>query len=374
MAAAPTASRLWPATSSSAGTSRVPLQAVSEIAFVTGGVGLLGSNLVRLLSSEGFRVRALVLPRELDKVPLQFHSMPVEIVEGDMLRVDAFASSLAGVDAVFHTAAFFRDYYRGGSHWDRLYRTNVAGTRHLLAAAHRAGVRRFVHASSIAVLDGRSSPLIDETMLRDERKADEYYRSKILADREIMSFLHQHSDMWAAMVLPGWMHGPGDAGPTPAGQSVLDFMRRRLPGILPGAFPVVDARDVAWAMLSALRRGRRGERYLAAGRAMTAGEFLACLECVSGVRVPPRKIPVLLMVLAAAAGESWARLTGKPVMLGMAAMRLLHQRVEHLQFNPEKSRRELGLEFRPVETTLRDEIAWFRANGYLSQPPARKVE
>jgi len=344
---------------------RSHLKTVSQTAFVTGGVGLLGSNLVCLLAGEGFRVRALVLPREMDKVPIQFAAIPVDVIEGDMLNVAGFASALAGIDIVFHTAAFFREYYKGGSHWDLLYQTNVVGTRNLLAAAHSAGIRRFVHASSIAVLDGGSSQLIDETMLREERRADQYYRSKILADREILSFLESHEEMWAAMVLPGWMHGPGDAGPTPAGQSVLEYLRGRLPGILPGAFSVVDARDVAQAMLLAARKGRRGQRYLAAGRAMTTAEYLASLQRVSGVKLPPRRIPRAALYVVASVSECWSRITGKPVTLGMAALRLLDQRVERLRFDPSKSRQELGIEFTPLETTLRDEIAWFRSHGYL---------
>jgi dihydroflavonol-4-reductase len=339
---------------------------MTQTAFVTGGVGLLGSNLVRHLVSQGFSVRALVLPEELNKVPTQFAGIPVEVVTGDLRDVEAFAPSLTGVEILFHTAAFFRAYYQGGSHWQELYRTNVAGTHNLLQAAFRAGIRRFVHTSSIAVLDGRPSARIDETMLRDERHADNYYRSKILADREVLSFLDKHPDMWAAMVLPGWMHGPGDAGPTPAGQSVLDFLRGRLPGILPGAFPVVDARDVAEAMLRVAQKGRRGERYLAAGRSMTAAEYMSHLERVSGVKAPTRRIPLGVMYAAAAAGECWARLTRRPVPLSLAAMRLLDRRMDQLQFDHSKSHRELGLEFRPVETTLRDEVAWYRGHGYLS--------
>ena len=83
---------------------------------------------------------------------------------------------------VFHAAAHFRDSYKGGRHWDELRRINVDGTAALIAAAHAAGVRRFVHTSSIAVLDGPPGTLIDETCDRLPADADDYYRSKILAD------------------------------------------------------------------------------------------------------------------------------------------------------------------------------------------------
>jgi dihydroflavonol-4-reductase len=338
---------------------------MTQTAFVTGGVGLLGSNLVRLLVGKGYSVRALVLPSELDKVPIQFSGIHVDVIPGDMRDVAAFASALASVDIVFHTAAFFRDYLKGGRHWDALYSINVAGTRSVLEAAYRAGIRRFVHASSIAVLDGPASASIDETMLRDPRHAEPYYRSKILAEREILNFLNQNPDMDAAMVLPGWMHGPGDAAPTPAGQSVLDFLRGKIPGVLPGAFSIVDARDVAEAMFLVALKGRRRERYLAAGRPITSADYMACLAQISGVKVPARKIPRSALYAVAGVSECWARLTHKPVQLSLAAVRLLDRRIDQLQFDHSKSKRELGLEFRPLEETLRDEIAWFRAHGYL---------
>ncbi len=338
---------------------------MTQTAFVTGGVGLLGSNLVRLLAGKGYSVRALVLPSEMDKVPIQFAETPVEIIRGDMRDVPAFASALSGVDIVFHTAAYFRDYLKGGRHWEALYSINVAGTRNLLEAAYRAGIRRFVHASSIAVLDDRASSRIDETMLRDERRAEPYYRSKILAEREILSFLGQHPDMSAAMILPGWMHGPGDAAPTPAGQSVLDFLRGKIPGILPGAFSIVDVRDVAEAMTLVALKGRRGERYLAAGRPITSADYMASLAAIAEVKLPTRRIPLSALYAVAAVSESWARLTRRPVQLSLAAVRLLDRRIEQLQFDHSKSTKELGLEFRPLEETLRDEIAWFRAHGYL---------
>jgi dihydroflavonol-4-reductase len=339
---------------------------MTQTAFVTGGVGLLGSNLVRLLVDHGYKVRALVLPAEMDKVPVQFSSLPIDIVPGDMRAVPSFAHALSGVDIVFHTAAYYRDYLKGGRHWDQLYSINVAGTRNILQAAYRSGVRRFVHASSIAVLEGRRSAPINETMLRSERRAEPYYRSKILADREILGFLGQHPDMWAAMVLPGWMHGPGDAAPTPAGQSVLDFLKGKIPGILPGAFSIVDVRDVARAMFLVALKGRCGERYLAAGRAVTSAEYLTLLARIAGLKIPQRKIPRAALYAIAAASEGWARLAHKPVSLSLAAMRLLDQRLDELQFDCTKSKRELGLDFRPIESTLRDEIAWFRAHGYTS--------
>lgn len=337
----------------------------APLAFVTGATGLLGNNLVRELLGEGFRVRALV--RSTDKAEKQFAGLPVEIVTGDMLAVEAFAPALAGVDVIFHTAAYFRDSYTGGRHWPQLYAANVLGTRVLLQRAHAAGVRRFVHASSIAVLRGKRGQIVDETMLRNERDADDYYRSKILSDREVQAFLDEHPDFWAAMVLPGWMHGPGDMGPTSAGQIILDAAHGKIPGVPPGSVCLVDARDVAQAMIQAHGQGRRGERYLAAGRHFTMAELLPLIGQALNVEMPRRRIPLALVYVIAALSEVKARVTGRPVLFSWAMARTLSSENERSRFSTAKSEAELGLQFRPVDATLRDEVAWFQSRGLLGR-------
>lgn len=334
-----------------------------RLAFVTGATGLLGNNLVRELLADGWRVRALV--RSPEKARRQFADLDVEIVTGDMLDVPGFAASLRDVDTVFHTAAYFRDSYKGGRHWEALVAANVEGTRHLLDAAYSAGIRRFVQTSSIAVLNGPRGGLIDETMERDERDADDYYRSKILSDRVVRAFLDTHPSFRAVLVLPGWMHGPGDIGPTSAGQTVIDVALERLPGIPPGSFSFVDARDVARALILANDRGRRGERYLAAGRHTTMADLMPLIAEAAGVPTPKRRIPLWLMHVLAGGNEIYARLSRRPVLLSWAMARTLATENERSRYDHSKSEAELGLSFRPIVDTLRDEVAWFRANGYL---------
>ncbi|OYU33765.1 SDR family oxidoreductase [Novosphingobium sp. PASSN1] len=339
-----------------------------QTAFVTGATGLLGNNLVRSLAAKGVAVRALV--RSAEKARLQLGDVAeVEIVSGDMADTAGFADKLAGSDILFHTAAYFRDSYGGGDHASALHDTNVTGTKNLLEAAYKAGIRKMVHISSIAVLDGPRGAWIDETMVRARKNADPYYSSKIDTDEVVLAFLESKPDFHASLVLPGWMHGPGDRGPTSAGQVTLDFLHQKLPGITPGTFSVVDARDVAEAAISAATRGRRGERYLAAGRHMAMADLFAIYEHVSGVPAPKAKLPTWLLQIVASFSELGARVSKKPVLLSQATVKLMLREAERTRFDHNKSRRELGLEFRPIEDTLRDEIAWFKANGFVSTSP-----
>lgn len=270
---------------------------------------------------------------------------------------------MQGCDVVFHTAAFFRESYSGGRHAKALESTNVEGTNALLHAAYRCGVRRFVHISSIAVLRGERGEYVDESQLRAVEDADDYYRSKILADQVVLRFLETHPTFHANFILPGWMWGPGDAGPTMAGQLALDVMHRKLPGIVSGTVSLVDARDVARAALQSAVRGRRGERYLAAGRHITTDSLVPMIGKIAGVATPTRRIPLALLFPLAWVNEVTARLSGKPALLSLATVRALKAENERSRFSPDKSHRELGLTFRPIEETVRDTVAWYRQNA-----------
>lgn len=338
---------------------------VLRSAFVTGATGLLGNNLVRELIARGVSVKALA--RSKDKGQQQFAGVEgVELVLGDMADVPAFSSALQGCDAVFHTAAFFRDNFKGGSHWEELKHINVDGTEQLIAHAYGAGIRRFIQTSSIAVLNGEPGMPIDESCLRDLADADDdYYRSKILADQVVLAFLAAHPDMHASFVLPGWMWGPADIGPTSSGQFVNDVVLGKLPGLLPGSFSVVDARDVARAQISAAEHGQRGERYLAAGRHMTMQELVPLVGKIAGIKTPTRHFPFPLLYLLAAAQELYARISGKPILLSLATVRLMRKEAGRSHFNHTKSEQQLQLKFRPIEQTVADTVAWYRRNQWL---------
>lgn len=199
-------------------------------AFVTGATGLLGNNLVRELIRRRHEVKALV--RSEEKAKKLFGDLPVDYVKGDMEDVAAFAGEIGGCDVLFHTAAYFREYYQPGEdHWSKLRRVNVDGSIEILKAAEEAGVRRAIYVSSSGVIgpkpDGSAG---DETCPpHPVTEGNLYFKSKVLADAAVDEFTRTHR-MEVLQILPGWMFGIGDAAPTSAGQLVLDFLNGNLPG------------------------------------------------------------------------------------------------------------------------------------------------
>jgi dihydroflavonol-4-reductase len=273
---------------------------------------------------------------------------------------------LAGCDAVFHTAAYFREYYQPGEHTDMLARINVEGTLHLLRAADEAGVEAFVHVSSSGAVgmteDGR--PGDEDTPAGPELLRNAYFKSKVEGDARIRSFAPR-SGMRVIEVLPGFMWGPGDAAPTAAGQLTRDFLARKVPVIPDGGTNVVDARDVASAMVRSASQALHGARYLVAGEFRTIESVLRVLEDTSGVKGPRFKPPYFLLLLFAFFEELRVRIFGGPLLVSVRAIRLMHQR--HT-VSSARAVRELGVRFRPFEETARDVIAWTRPLGPPSTP------
>src|SRR6266850_5597967 len=113
-------------------------------AFVTGATGFLGSHVARVLADQGAQLRLLVRPSsDLRNIA----DLNAERVEGDLRNPASIEKALAGCDALFHVAADYRLWVRDP---DQMYRSNVEGTRALLEAARKRGVRRVVYTSSVA--------------------------------------------------------------------------------------------------------------------------------------------------------------------------------------------------------------------------------
>ncbi len=108
---------------------------------ITGGAGFLGINLIRHLEARGY---ALV---SLDVEEFDYPERDrVEIIKGDIRDKALLNRAMEGVDHVVHTAAALPLYSP-----EDIYTTDVEGTRNVLDAALRHGVKRAVHVSSTAV-------------------------------------------------------------------------------------------------------------------------------------------------------------------------------------------------------------------------------
>jgi dihydroflavonol-4-reductase len=333
-------------------------------AFVTGGTGLLGNNLVRTLLDAGHDVVALA--RSPQKATQELGDTRARIVIGDMAAVAEFADALTGVDVVFHTAAFFRDYYAPGDHSTVIEHINVEATLELARTAHAGGVKKLVHTSSAGIVGMKAdgSPGDEATPPWSGVEGNLYLRSK----RKVLHSFSRESGLFIASAMPAWMWGPRDTGPTASGQLVLDALRGKLPpAIPPGGSSVVDARDVAAGMLRIAEVGRTGERYILSNRFVDLEEIIRKLAAAADTKAPTARLPFAGALVLAAFAEAWSRLTRKPSAMSIESIRLMNAR---LAVTAGKAERELGVTFRPFEDTLADSVAWTRARHERVAMPA----
>ncbi|HEX7665986.1 MAG TPA: SDR family oxidoreductase [Polyangiaceae bacterium] len=325
--------------------------------FVTGSTGLLGNNLVRALRAKGHDVVGLV--RSEEKAKRLLGETGATWVVGDIRDSSSYAAALEGVDVVFHTAAYFREYYQPGDHAAVIDDTNVRGTLDLMKAADAAGVKKLVHTSSSGTIGSKAdgSPGDEDTAPPPLAKENLYFKSKVDGEAKIRAF-RPENDLEVIEILPGWMWGPGDEGPTGAGQLALDFLAKKVPAIPPGGTNVVDARDVAESMIRAAEVAHHGAKFIVAGPPRTLGDLLGTLEQVSGVKAPTTHMPYALAYVVASFSEALSKLTGSAPLISRMALKTMNNPA---RVSSARAERELGATFRPFEDTARDVVTWYRA-------------
>jgi dihydroflavonol-4-reductase len=187
-----------------------------------------------------------------------------------------------------------------------------------------------------------------------------YKRSKFLAEQVAVEAAQEGFPI--IIVNPTAPVGDHDAKPTPTGRIVLDFLKGNLPAYIDTGLNLVDVRDVAMGHLQACEKGRVGERYILGAENLTLSQILARLAAISGRPAPTTQLPYAVAYAAGIVTTAWARVTGKPPLAPLDAVKMARKRmfVTH-----EKARRELGFEPGPVDDAMRRAVDWFRANGYV---------
>ena len=327
-------------------------------AFVTGGTGFIGSNVVRALLERGDKVRALVRPnadcRNLD-------GLDVEWMHGDVRDPDSVERGVAGCEVVYHVAALY-------SFWVRprrtIYDVNVEGTRNVLQAALQAKVDRVVYTSSVAALGlpehGTSA---DETTPADIRTIiGDYKKSKYLAEQVALEYAEE---LPVVIVNPSFPVGRGDIKPTPTGQTILDFLNRRMPAYMETGMNVVDVEDVAEGHLLAAEEGHVGERYILGGENMTMKQMLELLSQITGLPAPRLRLPYYPILALSYLNTGYCSLFPRCVpRMTPATIRMSRH---YMFFDPTKAVRELGLPQTPAKEALRKAVDWFTAQGYVKR-------
>lgn len=171
---------------------------------ITGATGFLGGVLALQLAAAGHDVVAAVRsPRKSARLL----NAGIQVVPADLADTEGLTSAFEGADGVFHVAGWYHVGAKDPTEGDRV---NVEGTRHVLAAAAAAGVRRMVHTSTCAVNSDTHGEVVDETYEFRGKHISEYDRTKAEAHYIVLDYAAAHDLPEVVVVMPGGIYGPGD--------------------------------------------------------------------------------------------------------------------------------------------------------------------
>lgn len=329
-------------------------------ALVTGGGGFLGKAIVRLLLEGGHEVVSFSRAPHAD-----VEALGARHLRGDVADEAQVRRAARGCDTVFHVAAKADPW---GSDRD-YFRTNVLGTRSVIAACRAAGVPRLVHTSSpCVVFDGGDLAGVDESAPYGVSPGSAYQLTKTTA--ELMALAASGRELAVVALRPHLIWGPGDHHLVPRLVARARQGRLRLVGTGANVIDHVFVDNAARAHLQAARHLEPGSRL--AGRAyfVTNGEPRPIAELLDGIlrahALPPvrRRIPAGVACWAGWLLEQLHRaldLTGEPLVTRFLAKELS---TDHW-FDISAARRDFG--YAPL-VTLEEGLERLRASVAGADP------
>jgi farnesol dehydrogenase len=324
-------------------------------ALVTGGTGYLGREVVTRLLARGAHVRCL-LRSDPARAALDAR---VEPVRGDITDRGSVRAALAGVDAVFHMAAFVKTWARDRAAFDR---ANVDAVRALIEDAASAGAQRIVYTSSFLAFGPTDGFIANEsTKHPGDRYRNDYERTKAMGLAVAREAMVRGAPV--TVLIPGVIYGPGAlTDGNHVAKIAQQFLDRKLPGI-PGSgdkrwtYSFVD--DVADGHILALERGRARETYILGGDDEHLAGVLALFERIAGVPAPRRHVPIGVLKMVGRAELLLAQATGRVPELTPGVAEIYDH---EWRISSEKAKRDLGYRVTPIADGFARMIAWLRAS------------
>jgi dihydroflavonol-4-reductase len=259
-------------------------------------------------------------------------------------------------DCVFHVAA---DTSTWRGHSERQTRTNVEGTRNVLAAATAAGVRRIVHTSSVSAFGQQEQTLTEHSAKLGKVSWINYERTKAIAE-ELVLEADARGAIEAVILNPAHILGPGDTHNWASLFLLID--QGKLPGAPPGSGAFADVREVAKAEIAGWRLSAHGEQFLLGGVQASFLELIRTIASELDRRAPAKPMPAGFIRGYARVLDAISRVTGRePPLTPQAVSFTCH----HLKVDSSKAARELGYKSTPLDVLVHDTCAWLRDQGML---------
>lgn len=318
---------------------------------VTGGKGHVGFALVKELADRGERIRLLL--RSDSKV---FDNIECEKIMGDVCDSESLEKAFEGAETVYHVAGVVDI---SGEKDKQVWEVNVEGTKKVVAACKKCGVKNLVYVSSVdAVPVGNGNEEIVEISHFDPDLLEgTYAKSKAVATQFVLD--SADDSLKICVVHPSTCIGPYDNNGTSSMCSVIKLFAK---GLFPitfdfGSCNFVDVRDCAKGMVAAAEKGRNGECYFLCGKVISLDDFIGVLAEACGKKHPKIVIKQKFVNDIIPFCEKVFEIAKLPPMINEYSIRKIS---ENFNFSNAKAMAELGFEPRPLVESLRDTVKWLK--------------
>ncbi len=317
---------------------------------VTGSSGFIGRFLIPALATRGHKVVGM------DKRVGSDFGDYFRFIHADILNESAVSHAMQDVDLVVHLAAEHKDF---GIPESLYHQVNVDGTENLLRSAARAGVRKFVFFSSVAVYGNSQVPTHEEQTPAPDLP---YGKSKLLAEKRIEQWATEDDRRQVVIVRPTVVFGPWNYANM--FRLIDSVAKRRYIGVGDGrnTKSVGYVENVAEATLFLIDRMKAGVALFnyADSPHLTTGELVRCIAANLQVNVPFFRIPKSMALASAFPFDVLAKATGKDLPLTAKRIEKFTSPTHHLA----ERIRAIGYEPRySIEDGIGKTVAWYMQGG-----------
>ncbi len=328
----------------------------SKKVLVTGGNGLLGSNIVRELVNKGYSP-LLLLRRGCNCQALR--GLKYDIVEGELQNYADLEKAVKECNYIIHCAA---KTGQKGELIDYLA-VNTEPVKILAFLCKKYSVKRFIYISTANCFTNGSiqHPGTESSGFMPWLKKSGYAYSKFLA-QEFLLKEFRTNNFPVVVLAPTFLIGAGDAKIS-SGQLLLHGIKNRIIFYPPGGKSFVDAEYAARATVNALEYGRNGECYLISGENLSYKAFFTIVKQNYNPKVILIKLPHWLIKPVALGCDLVQWLFNTEIILNRTNWRLLSL---NNYFSNQKAKKELKMKDSNTEQALHKTYKWFVENKYIS--------
>lgn len=325
--------------------------------FVTGATGFIGHELVKKLLENGYRVNILV--RSPEKLDLP-DSENLKIYVGNLSDTGIIEKGVEGCDGVYHLAAYANIWSKNKN---LPYEINVTGTKNILEAALKKGIKKFVFTSTAGVLKpSENHELIDESSPMPYFYLTDYEKSK--SEAEKLSLDYHQKGLPVVIVRPSKVYGPGILNKSNSLTRIMKLYLRGRWRFIPGNGKTVSnyvyIRDVVDGHIKAMLKGISGEIYILGGINASYNQFFKTVAESSGINRKFLRLPSFIMAVTAHISVLVAGLAGIQPLITPAWLKKFMQ---NQILSSKKAGAHFDYRITPLETGIRETIEWLKTRN-----------